>query len=64
VAARAQGKLALLITMEGVEPLGTDLNLLPVFYELGLRSVGLTHARRNKAGDGGSSRQAARRATG
>src|SRR6185295_4075258 len=53
VAARAAGQVALLITMEGVEPLGTDLNLLRVFYELGLRSVGLTHARRNLAGDGG-----------
>src|SRR5215217_5379722 len=53
VAARVEGKVALLITMEGVEPLGTDLNLLRVFYELGLRSVGLTHARRNMAGDGG-----------
>src|SRR4051794_35181387 len=53
VSARSAGKVALLITMEGVEPLGTDLNLLRVFYELGLRSVGLTHARRNMAGDGG-----------
>jgi membrane dipeptidase len=63
VAARAADKIALLITMEGVEPLGTDLNLLRVFYELGLRSVSLTHARRNMAADGavfapsGSSRQ-------
>jgi membrane dipeptidase len=52
-AARAQDKLAVLITMEGVEPLGTDINLLRVFYQLGLRSLGLTHARRNMAGDGG-----------
>jgi membrane dipeptidase len=52
VAARAADKIALLITMEGVEPLGTDLNLLRVFYELGLRSVSLTHARRNMAADG------------
>src|SRR5215216_181631 len=37
VAARAERKIALLITMEGVEPLGIDLNLLRVFYELGLR---------------------------
>ena len=51
--ARTAGKIALLITMEGVEPLGTDLNLLRVFYELGLRSIGLTHARRNAAGVGG-----------
>src|SRR5256714_3696259 len=39
--------------MEGGEPLGEDLNLLRVFYELGLRMVGLTHARRNAAGSGG-----------
>jgi membrane dipeptidase len=46
-------KIALLITMEGVEPLGTDLELLRVFYELGVRAIGLTHARRNAAGCGG-----------
>ena len=51
--ARKAGKIALLITMEGVEPLGTDVDLLRVFYELGVRSIGLTHARRNAAGDGG-----------
>ena len=50
--ARATGKIALLITMEGVEPLGSDLDLLRVFYELGLRSLSLTHVRRNAAGDG------------
>src|SRR3984893_1420146 len=50
--ARAANKIALLITMEGVEPLGEDLNLLRVFYELGVRMVGLTHARRNAAGSG------------
>ena len=51
--ARKDRKIALLITMEGVEPLGTDLDLLRVFYELGVRVIGLTHARRNAAGDGG-----------
>jgi membrane dipeptidase len=51
--ARAASKIALVITMEGVEPLGEDLNLLRAFYELGVRSVGLTHARRNAAGSGG-----------
>jgi membrane dipeptidase len=50
---RELGKIALLITMEGAEPLGTDLNLLRIFYELGLRSIGLTHARSNAAGHGG-----------
>jgi membrane dipeptidase len=51
--ARAANKIVLLITMEGVEPLGKDLNLLRAFYELGVRSIGLTHARRNAAGSGG-----------
>ncbi len=51
--AREDGKIALIITMEGVEPLGTDLNLLRIFYELGVRSIGLTHARSNAAGHGG-----------
>ena len=52
-AARETGKIAFLITMEGVEPLGTDLNQLRVFYELGVRSIGLTHARTSAAGHGG-----------
>jgi membrane dipeptidase len=53
VNARNNNQFAVLITMEGVEPLGADINLLRVFYELGVRSVGLTHARRNMAADGG-----------
>jgi membrane dipeptidase len=52
--ARETGEIALLITMEGVEPLGTDSDLLRVFYELGVRAIGLTHARRNAAGAGGT----------
>ncbi len=51
--ARETGKIALFITIEGVEPLGTDLNLLRIFYELGVRAIGLTHARSNAAGHGG-----------
>jgi membrane dipeptidase len=51
--AREEGRIALLITMEGAEPLGMDLNLLRIFYELGVRSIGLTHARSNAAGHGG-----------
>ena len=51
--AREGGRIALLITMEGVEPLGSDPDLLRVFYELGVRAIGLTHARRNAAGSGG-----------
>jgi membrane dipeptidase len=51
--ARETGKIGFLFTIEGVEPLGTDLNQLRVFYELGVRSIGLTHARTNAAGHGG-----------
>lgn len=47
------GKIAFIITMEGIEPLDADLNQLRVFYELGVRSIGLTHARTNVAGHGG-----------
>ena len=50
---RERGRIAFLITMEGIEPLGEDLNQLRVFYELGVRSIGLTHARSNSAGHGG-----------
>ena len=51
--AREGGRIALLLTMEGAEPLGTDLDLLRVFYELGLRAISLTHARPNAAANGG-----------
>jgi len=51
--ARATGRIGLLLTMEGAEPLGDDLNLVRIFYELGLRSICLTHARENAAAAGG-----------
>lgn len=51
--AREHGKIGLLIAMEGAEPLGSHLNLLRIFYELGLRLLGLTHVRSNAAGHGG-----------
>jgi membrane dipeptidase len=51
--AREQGKIGLVLAMEGAEPLGADINLLRIFYELGLRILGLTHARSNAAGHGG-----------
>jgi membrane dipeptidase len=35
-----------------VEPLGSDLGLLRVFYQLGVRVLGITHALRNYAADG------------
>ncbi len=43
---------ALLLTMEGVAPLGADGGALDRLYARGLRVVGLTHNPRNGAGDG------------
>ncbi|MEO7168308.1 MAG: membrane dipeptidase [Chthoniobacterales bacterium] len=51
--AQSEGRIALLLTMEGAEPLGDDLHLLHIFHELGLRSISLTHARPNSAASGG-----------
>ena len=51
--ARGAGRIALLLTMEGAEPLGDDLHLLRIFHELGLRAISLTHARPNAAAAGG-----------
>ncbi len=51
--ARSEGRIALLLTMEGAEPLGEDLHLLRIFHELGLRAISLTHARVNAAAAGG-----------
>ena len=52
-AARAAGKIAILISMEGAEPIGEDLDRLRDFYETGLRLIGLTHARTNAVAHGG-----------
>jgi membrane dipeptidase len=51
--AQAEGQIGLLLTMEGAEPLSDDLNLLRIFFELGLRAISLTHARVNAAAAGG-----------
>lgn len=46
------GQLAILLSLEGVDPLTNDLSLLLIFYRLGVRFVGLTWSRRNFAADG------------
>jgi membrane dipeptidase len=50
--AKKSGKIGFLLSLEGAEPLGTDLSLLRVFYELGVRNLGLVWSRRNAVGDG------------
>ncbi len=45
-------KIGILLSLEGAEPILKDLNLLTVFYKLGVRGLGLTWSRRNYAADG------------
>ncbi len=46
------GKVAGILSLEGVEPLDGEIDLLGVFYRLGVRWVGLTWNYRNAAADG------------
>jgi membrane dipeptidase len=51
-AAQAAGEMALFLSLEGAEPLQNDLRLLRIFYELGVRGLGLVWSRRNCVADG------------
>ena len=48
----AQGKVAVLIALEGAEPLGNDLAVLRLLHRLGLRMLSVTWARRTALGVG------------
>jgi membrane dipeptidase len=50
--AKDEGQIGILLSFEGVEPLQNDIHLLRIFYELGVRGIGLTWSRRNYAADG------------
>ncbi len=50
--ANAGGEVALLLSFEGLDPIGNDLSLLRVFHELGVRGIGLVWSRRNYVADG------------
>jgi membrane dipeptidase len=50
--AKAEGKVAYILTMEGAEPIGDRIDLLDIFWRLGLRMTTLTHSRRNLLADG------------
>lgn len=50
--ARDEGKLAVILSMEGAEGLEEDLAALRMLHRLGLRIVGIAWSRRNKAADG------------
>jgi len=47
-----EGKIALVLGLEGARPLKGALEILQTFYKLGLRWVGLTWNGRNELGDG------------
>ena len=49
---KQDGKTGGFLTFEGFEPLESDLKLLDIFYDLGLRMASLTHSRRNFFADG------------
>ena len=51
--AKREGKVAVLLGMEGGEPILTELALLRTYYRLGLRHMGLTWNFRNALADGG-----------
>ncbi|KAF2955867.1 dipeptidase [Marinitoga sp. 38H-ov] len=45
-------KLGIMLSFEGLEPIGNDIYLLKTFYELGVRFAGLVWSRRNYIADG------------
>ena len=49
--AKEEGKVAYILTMEGAEPIGARIDLLDIFWRLGLRMTTPTHSRRNALAD-------------
>jgi len=47
-----ENKIAIIMSFEGLEPIGKDIELLKIFYELGVRAAGLVWSRRNYVADG------------
>ncbi|OPL09506.1 MAG: hypothetical protein AVO33_06845 [delta proteobacterium ML8_F1] len=45
-------RIGIILSLEGADPLYDDLDLLRVFFRLGVRGLGLTWSRRNYAADG------------
>jgi len=50
--AKAEGKIALVLSLEGCEALGEDPRLLDIYHRLGVRIASLTHLLRNSFADG------------
>lgn len=47
-----ENKIGIVLSFEGLDPIGNDINLLKIFYELGVRAAGLVWSRRNYVADG------------
>lgn len=58
-----QGRIALILALEGSEPIGNDLALLQVFHRLGLRMMALSWNRRTMMADGVGERDTGGRLT-
>jgi membrane dipeptidase len=50
--AKREGRVAGVLALEGIEPVGYDLKMLDIFYRLGVRMAGLAHNRRNYYSEG------------
>ncbi|WLV25287.1 dipeptidase [Aciduricibacillus chroicocephali] len=46
------GEIGAMLTLEGADPIGNDLGRLEIFYQLGVRSIGLTWNHANLCADG------------
>jgi len=53
------GEIGALLTLEGVDAIGNDLQKLSILYQLGVRSVGLTWNNANLAADGAGEKRGA-----
>ncbi|WP_313340856.1 membrane dipeptidase [Sedimentibacter sp.] len=47
-----ENKIGIILSFEGLDPIGNDIGLLRIFYELGVRAAGLVWSRRNYVADG------------
>lgn len=50
--AKKAGKLAVIFNFQGSDPVKGDINLVEVYYKLGVRSILMAYNQKNKVGDG------------
>ncbi len=55
--AKEQGKIAAMLSIEGADVIEGKVELLQIFYDLGVRIVGLVHSLRNQLADGVTDRR-------